>query len=128
MSIQRAVPIVRTTDPDATRAFYVDVLGFEVAMEHTGFLMLRSPEIASSQVIISWPVEHALDQQVHLADMSVDVGDPAVVDAAHAAAVANGWEIVHPLTDESWGMRRCFVREPSGTVVNVAAHLPVGTR
>jgi uncharacterized glyoxalase superfamily protein PhnB len=53
-------------------------------------------------------------------DISTEVAD---VDAAHADALARGLEIVHPLTDEPWGIRRFFVREPSGTVVNVASHI-----
>jgi hypothetical protein len=30
---------------------------------------------------------------------------------------------VYPLSDEPWGVRRFFVQDPSGTVVNVLAHL-----
>jgi uncharacterized glyoxalase superfamily protein PhnB len=52
-------------------------------------------------------------------DVSIEVDD---VDAAHAAAVRMGCEIVHPLTDEPWGVRRFFVRDPSGTVLNVLSH------
>lgn len=52
-------------------------------------------------------------------DMSVEVDD---VGAAYEAAVAAGHEIVHPLTDEPWGVRRFFVRSPEGAVVNVVAH------
>ena len=33
-----------------------------------------------------------------------------------------GDEIVHPLTDEPWGVRRFFVRDPDGNVVNVLSH------
>ena len=43
--------------------------------------------------------------------MSIEVDD---VDAAHAAARRLGDEILHPLTDEPWGVRRFFVREPTG--------------
>ena len=44
------------------------------------------------------------------------------VDAVYARALADGYEIVHPLTDEEWGVRRFFVRTPQGVVVNVLAH------
>ena len=33
-----------------------------------------------------------------------------------------GYEIVHPLTTESWGVRRFFVRAPDGNVFNVVQH------
>ncbi len=31
-------------------------------------------------------------------------------------------DIVHPLTDEAWGVRRFFVRDPDGHVINVLSH------
>lgn len=51
--------------------------------------------------------------------MTVKVDD---VDEAFAAALAAGHEIVHPLVDEEWGIRRFFVRSPGGAVINVAQH------
>src|SRR5688500_18767492 len=53
--------------------------------------------------------------------ISTEVGDG---DRVHAGAQRRGLEIVHPLTDEPWGIRRFFVRSPDGTVVNIAAHRP----
>jgi predicted enzyme related to lactoylglutathione lyase len=46
------------------------------------------------------------------------------VGAAHAEARRRGYEIVHPQTDEPWGIRRFFVRSPGGHVINVARHDP----
>ena len=51
--------------------------------------------------------------------ISVGVAD---VDQVHASAVEQGFEIVYPLRDEEWGVRRFMLREPSGTVVNVVSH------
>ena len=51
--------------------------------------------------------------------LSVAVDD---VDDAHAEAVRRGYEIVHPLTTESWGVRRFLVRTPDGHVVNILRH------
>jgi uncharacterized glyoxalase superfamily protein PhnB len=45
------------------------------------------------------------------------------VDAVHAKAVERGLKIVHPLTDEPWGVRRFFVQEPNGKVINVMTHI-----
>jgi uncharacterized glyoxalase superfamily protein PhnB len=49
--------------------------------------------------------------------------DAAAVDAAHAEAVRRGLRVVYPLTDEPWGVRRFFVEDPGGTIVNVLAHI-----
>lgn len=118
--IRRAIPVVHTDDPDGTRAFYVDLLGFRVAMDQRGMLMLVSPTEPTTQVIVAWAAPDASDPQVLRVDMSVEVAD---VDTVHADAVARGLDVVYPLTDEPWGIRRFFVREPSGTVVNVASHV-----
>lgn len=112
--------VVHTDDPAGSRAFYVDVLGFEVAMEVDGLLMLRSPSVPTTQLIVAWASETAMDAEVLGVDISVEVPD---VDAAHADALVHGLEIVYPLTDEPWGIRRFFIREPSGTVVNIAGHI-----
>jgi uncharacterized glyoxalase superfamily protein PhnB len=39
--------------------------------------------------------------------------------------VEGGVEVVYPLTDEPWGVRRFFARDPNGVVVNVMTHRPV---
>jgi len=51
--------------------------------------------------------------------MSVHADD---VDAAYEQARSLGYEIVHPLTTEEWGVRRFLVRAPDGNVVNVVQH------
>ena len=51
--------------------------------------------------------------------LTVKVDD---VDDAYAEARGRGYEIVHPLTTEPWGIRRFFVRAPDGTVLNIAQH------
>jgi uncharacterized glyoxalase superfamily protein PhnB len=56
-----------------------------------------------------------------LPDVSVEVVD---VDEVHARAVERRLEIVYPLTDEPWGVRRFFVVDPNGTILNVMSHLP----
>jgi uncharacterized glyoxalase superfamily protein PhnB len=61
-----------------------------------------------------------LDVKAHLhPDVSIEVDD---VDAVHARAVAAGADIVYPLTDEEWGLRRFFVRDPDGAVLNITQH------
>ncbi len=119
-AIRRAIPVVHTDDPEGTRAFYVDLLGFRVAMDQAGLLMLVSRSVPTTQVIIAWASDDASDPEVLRVNMSVEVAD---VDGAHADAERRGLDIVYPLTDEPWGIRRFFVREPSGTVVNIASHV-----
>jgi len=57
--------------------------------------------------------------------LSVHVGD-GVEDAYEDQRRA--YEIVHPLTQEPWGVRRFFVRDPDGNVINVVSHSDHWTR
>ncbi|MGY0486310.1 VOC family protein [Streptomyces sp. WG-D5] len=115
--IRRAVPNVEVSGADAmaaNRDFY-GALGFREAM-HMGWIMtMVSPSDPTAQVQF---LTHDATAPV-VPDMSVEVAD---VDAVYAAVVAAGAEIVHDLRDEEWGVRRFFVRDPQGKVVNVLTH------
>jgi catechol 2,3-dioxygenase-like lactoylglutathione lyase family enzyme len=116
MPVRRIVAYAGGRELAASREFYVDVLGMEVAMEDP-VLDLQSPENPTAEVIVG-----AQEMQDAQPSFGVDVGDPAAVDAAHAEAVRRGLRIVYALRDEPWGVRRFFVEDPGGTVVNVLAH------
>ena len=44
------------------------------------------------------------------------------MDEVHRRAAAGGYEIVYALTDEPWGVRRFYVRDPLGKVINILSH------
>jgi catechol 2,3-dioxygenase-like lactoylglutathione lyase family enzyme len=54
--------------------------------------------------------------------VSVGVNSPADVDAVHERVLTAGLEVVHPLTNEEWGVRRFFFRDLDGNVINVVAN------
>jgi catechol 2,3-dioxygenase-like lactoylglutathione lyase family enzyme len=109
----RAVPNIRSERPAETRDFFVDLLGFEVAMDLDWIVTVAAPGNASVQVNIIGNDDPAAP------GISVGVDD---VDAVHARALERGLEVVYPLRDEDWGVRRFMLREPSGTLVNVVSH------
>ena len=49
-------------------------------------------------------------------DLSIEVDD---VDAALSRAMAAGCAIEYGPVDESWGVRRFYVRDPFGKLVNI---------
>lgn len=121
MAIKRIHPYVETDDLDASRSFYTEVFGLHVAME-TPVLGLQAPDLTSAQIIVC-PRGFEKPQP----DFGIDVGDPAAVDHAHAQAQDRDLRVVYPLTDEPWGVRRFFVEDPDGRIINVLAHLPDAT-
>jgi catechol 2,3-dioxygenase-like lactoylglutathione lyase family enzyme len=115
VAISRAVPNIRTDRPAAARDFFVELLGFEVAMDLGWVMTVASPSNPSVQITIVGGDDMAAP------GITVEVAD---VDAVHAKAVERGFQIAYPLRNEEWGVRRFMLREPSGTVVNVLSHLP----
>jgi catechol 2,3-dioxygenase-like lactoylglutathione lyase family enzyme len=115
MSIRRIVPNINSANPSASRSFYEGVLGLDTAMDMGWIITFASPTNPTAQVSV---VASDSRNEPH-ADISVEVAD---VDACHAAAQRQGLSMVYPLTDEPWGVRRFFVRDPNGTIVNVVSH------
>ncbi|MCH0565897.1 MULTISPECIES: VOC family protein [unclassified Streptomyces] len=115
MHIRRVVPNIPSRSFGKSSEFY-GVLGFEEVMDHGWIMTLASPGNPSVQVSVMTEDQTA----PVIPDMSIEVED---VDAAYAAMRERGAEIVHPLSDEEWGVRRFFVRDPNGRVVNVLSHL-----
>lgn len=116
MGIRRAVPDISATSLDESRAFY-ELLGFEEVMNLGWVVTLASPTNPTAQITL---INQDASADVP-PDISVEVED---VEAVHAAMVASGAEIVHSLRDEEWGVRRFFVRDPNGKIVNVVSHRP----
>jgi len=116
VAIRRVVPHLRADDAVAGREFYAGFLGFDVAMDLGWIMTFASPDNPTAQVNLYGEAAPPASLQPHL---SIEVDD---VEAIHAEAERRGLDIVHPLTDEPWGVRRFFVRDPTGNVVNVLSH------
>ncbi len=104
------------TDIDAARAFYTDFLGLSVEVMNLGWVArYQSPDGRACVQLATRDATSPEDSVI-----SVHVGDE--VDEAYAEAQRRGYDIVHPLTLEPWGVRRFFVRDPDGNVINIVSH------
>ena len=104
------------SDISEVRAFYMDYLGLSVEEMNLGWVArFTTPDGRVSVQLVTRDDSAPVDSQ-----LSVHVGDD--VDAAYEEAQRRGYEIVHPLTTEPWGVRRFFVRAPNGTVINIVSH------
>jgi len=116
MNVKRIVPDIKSKHLDASRQFYVEVLGLEIAMDMGFIVTLVSPSNPTAQVTLM----RDDDASSILPQMSIEVAD---VDAVHSRAVSRGLHIAYPLTNEPWGVRRFFVTDPDGIVINVMCHI-----
>jgi predicted enzyme related to lactoylglutathione lyase len=106
------------TVPDLAEArdFYAGYLGLSVEQIGMDWVTrLLSPDGQAAVQLVTRDATAPVNPAI-----SVTVGDD--VEAAYEEAVRRGYEIVHPLTTEPWGIRRFLVRAPDGTVVNVNSH------
>jgi catechol 2,3-dioxygenase-like lactoylglutathione lyase family enzyme/ketosteroid isomerase-like protein len=107
---------LHVADIDDARAFYTDYLGLGEESFNLGWVAhFRSSDDRVCVQLVTGDASSPEDSVI-----SVRVGDD--VDEAYAEAKRRGYEIVHPLTDEAWGVRRFLVRAPDGNVVNIVGH------
>jgi catechol 2,3-dioxygenase-like lactoylglutathione lyase family enzyme len=114
MAVKRIKPNIRSDRFDESRAFYSGVIGLEEAGSLDWILFFGTDQREVQLSVMRLDIK----ARVH-PDVSIEVDD---VDAVYERAVTAGMEIVYALTDEEWGLRRFFVRDPNGAVINVTQH------
>lgn len=121
--MSRVVPNISSVKPEETAEFFVSLLGFDIVMDEHSVITIASAVNPSAQINIlrvegapAESVEHPVLQPPQL---SLDVDD---VDAVYETATGRGLDIRYPITDESWGVRRFYVAEPNGLVINILSH------
>ncbi|MCU1395985.1 MAG: glyoxalase [Ilumatobacteraceae bacterium] len=116
MRTTKVIADLRVADIDAARDFYADYLGLGVESFNLGWVArFESPDGSAFVQLVTRDATSPED-----AVISVAVGSD--IDEAYAEAQRRGYEIVHPITDEAWGIRRFFVRDPDGNVINITSH------
>jgi catechol 2,3-dioxygenase-like lactoylglutathione lyase family enzyme len=115
MRAKRITADLRVADMDAAKTFYTDYLGLNTEEFNMGWVArYTSPDTGANVQLVTRDATAPEDPVI-----SVHTDD---VDAAYEEAKSLGYEIVHPLTTEAWGVRRFFVRAPDGNVINVVRH------
>lgn len=116
MTVLRIVTNVSTAEPKAAQSFYGDILGLTPAMDHGWIATYIAHGKTAPQ--ISFASEGGSGTPVP--DLSIEVDD---VEDMHMRMRAAGFEIIYALTDEPWGVRRFYVRDPFGRTINILAHI-----
>lgn len=115
MAVKRVVANVAAEDISAGHLFYRDLLGLDVLMDLGWVVTYGSTEQMTVQLSVA--VDGGGGAPVP--DLSIEVDNLCDV---YAAALQAGVEVVYPLTEEPWGVRRFYVRDPFGRVVNILEH------
>lgn len=115
MAVKRIVADIGTTNVEETKAFYMKVFDLELAMDIGWIATLSTGTNGPAQISIM----SEGGSGAPIPDLSIEVDD---VDQVLAKAQNYSTEIIYPLTDEPWGVRRFYLRDPAGKIVNVLSH------
>jgi catechol 2,3-dioxygenase-like lactoylglutathione lyase family enzyme len=115
MQVKRIVANIAAEDVPAAKRFYQDILGLDVLMDQGWIATYGSSEKMSVQVSIM----SEGGSGAPVPDLSIEVDDlDAALQRIKKAKVA----IEYGPADEPWGVRRFFVRDPFGRLVNILMH------
>ena len=116
MTVTRIVPNIATEQMDAAKAFYGEVLGMTVGMDHGWIITFIGEGQASPQ--ISFATEGGSGTPVP--DLSIEVDN---LSMTYQRAVDAGYQPEYGPVTEPWGVRRFFVRDPFGRLLNILSHV-----
>lgn len=115
MRVVEVIADLPVPDIASARTFYTDYLGLSTEEMNLGWVArFSSPETGAYLQVVTQDASAPENPLV-----SIKVDD---VDAAYEEAQRRGYEIVHPISAEEWGVRRFFVRAPDGNVLNIVQH------
>lgn len=116
MAVKRIIANIVAPQPEAARSFYCDILGLEAVMDHGWIITFAAPAIdARPQVSIA----SEGGSGTAVPDLSVEVDNLEEVQQRIKNA---GLELEYGPADEPWGVRRFYVRDPFGRLINVLSH------
>ncbi|MGH3959828.1 VOC family protein [Mycobacterium sp.] len=102
-------------DIAAAKSFYTDYLGLRAEEFNLGWVARYTcPDTRANIQLVTRDATAPEDSAI-----SIHTDD---VEGAYAEAQQLGYQIVHPLTTERWGVRRFFVRAPDGNIINIVSH------
>ncbi|WP_341364703.1 VOC family protein [Thalassospira sp. SN3W] len=117
MAVKRIVSNFAVDDIAKVRAFYEDVLGLDCVMDH-GWIVTFAAERQKTMPQVSFATEGGSGTPVP--DLSIEVDD---LEDMLACIKAAGIEIEYGPAVEPWGVKRFYVRDPAGRLLNVLCHV-----
>ena len=115
MAVKRIVTNIAATDMAAAKAFYRDILGLQVVMDQGWIVTFASDALAAPQVSIA----SQGGSGTPVPDLSIEVDN---LDEVLERMAGAGVRIEYGPVAEPWGVRRFYVRDPFGRLLNILSH------
>ena len=118
MSIKRIVPNISSTRLNESKDFYINFLGLTLAMDMKWILTFASDTNPTAQISVVQS-DNSDDSNSNIT-LSIEVSD---IDKLYEKAKSLNYEITYEITNEPWGVRRFFVKDPNGVTINLMTHI-----
>ena len=115
MKVKRIVSNVAASNPNDAKIFYESIFGLELVMDHGWIKTYSSGEEMTTQISVA----SEGGSGTPVPDLSIEVDD---LDTALKKVKAENIKIEYGPVSEPWGVRRFYVRDPFGKLVNVLQH------
>jgi predicted enzyme related to lactoylglutathione lyase len=115
MQVRRIVTNIEGTDSKAAKDFYQNLFGLDVLMDHGWIQTFGSERTMTVQLTVA----SEGGSGTPVPDLSIEVDD---LSAALNNAKEAGVRIQYGPTSEPWGVRRFYIRDPFGKLLNILQH------
>lgn len=115
MRVKRIIANIATSNPADATAFYQSVFGLELVMDHGWIKTFSSGEKMLAQISIA----SEGGSGTAVSGLSIEVDD---LEAVLQTVKAKHIPIEYGPVVEPWGVRRFYIRDPFGTLINVLQH------
>lgn len=115
MKVKRIIANISAAEPSVAEAFYQGILGLDLAMDH-GWIRTYAGS-ARMAVQVSFASEGGSGTPVPELSIEVDDLDEALRRVREAKIPVEYGPSLEP-----WGVRRFYVRDPLGKLINILQH------
>lgn len=115
MMVKRIVANIHAERVELASAFYEEIFGLKIIMDH-GWIRTYS---SGAKMAVQLSVASEGGSGTPVPDISIEVDD---LDVALERVRKARIEIQYGPTIEPWGVRRFYVRDPFGKLINVLEH------
>ncbi|WP_068830690.1 VOC family protein [Pseudomonas sp. BMS12] len=115
MQVKRIIANLPAPEPSMVDEFYRDILGLELAMDH-GWIRTYA---GSAKMTVQVSIASQGGSDTPVPDLSIEVDD---LDEALRRVQHSGISLEYGPVSEPWGVRRFYVRDPLGKLINILQH------
>ena len=115
MNVKRIVANIAASNPSDAKIFYESIFGLELVMDHGWIKTYSSGEEMTTQISVA----SEGGSGTPVPDLSIEVDD---LDTLLKRVNAKNIQIEYGPVSEPWGVRRFYIRDPFGKLINVLQH------